>query len=71
MGVNQVTGDYSRGAAGFWIENGQIAYPVAEVTVAGNLKEMFLNMTPASDLEFRYGIDVPHLRVDGMTLAGE
>jgi PmbA protein len=71
MGVNQVTGDYSRGAAGFWIEQGQVAYPVAEVTVAGNLKEMFLNMTPASDLEFRYGIDVPHLRVDGMTLAGE
>ena len=71
MGVNQVTGDYSRGAAGFWIENGEIAYPVAEVTVAGNLKEMFANITPASDLEFRYGIDVPHLRVDGMTLAGE
>jgi PmbA protein len=71
MGVNQVTGDYSRGAAGFWIENGQIAYPVAEVTVAGNLKEMFRSITPASDLEFRYGIDVPHLRVDGMTLAGE
>jgi PmbA protein len=71
MGVNQVTGDYSRGAAGFWIENGALAYPVAEVTVAGNLKDMFRNITPASDLEFRYGIDVPHLRVDGMTLAGE
>lgn len=71
QGVNAVTGDYSRGAAGFWIENGQIAYPVAEVTVAGNLKEMFRNITPASDLEFRYGIDVPHLRVDGMTVAGD
>jgi PmbA protein len=71
QGVNAVTGDYSRGAAGFWIEQGQIAYPVAEVTVAGNLKEMFRNITPASDLEFRYGIDAPHLRVDGMTVAGE
>jgi PmbA protein len=71
MGVNMVTGDYSRGAAGFWIEKGEIAYPVAEVTLAGNLKEMFANITPADDLEFRYGTDAPHLRVDGMTLAGE
>jgi PmbA protein len=70
FGVNGVTGDYSRGASGFWIENGQLAYPVSEVTVAGNLKDMFLELTPASDLEFRYGTDSPTLRVDGMTVAG-
>ena len=70
MGVNGVTGDYSRGAAGFWIENGELAYPVSEVTVAGNLKEMFANLTPASDLEFRYGTDAPTIRVEGMTVAG-
>ena len=70
MGVNGVTGDYSRGAAGFWIEKGQLAYPVSEVTVAGNLRDMFKNLTPASDLKFRYGINAPTLRVDGMTVAG-
>jgi PmbA protein len=70
QGVNMVTGDYSRGAAGFWIENGQRAYPVSGVTVAGNLKDMFANMRPADDLELRYGIDSPTLRVEGMTLAG-
>jgi PmbA protein len=70
MGVNGVTGDYSRGAAGFWIENGEIAYPVNEVTVAGNLKEMFLHLTPADDLIFRSGIDAPTVRIDGMTVAG-
>ena len=70
MGVNMVTGDYSRGAAGFWIEQGEIAYPVSEVTVAGNLKEMFRHLTPASDLEFRYGVDSPTVRIDGMTVAG-
>lgn len=70
MGVNQVTGDYSRGAAGFWIENGKIEYPVSGVTIAGNLKEMFLNLTPANDLEFRYGFNAPTLRVEGMTVAG-
>ena len=70
MGVNGVTGDYSRGAAGFWIENGQIAYPVSEVTIAGNLKDMFLKLTPASDLEFRFGINAPTCRIEGMTLAG-
>ena len=70
MGVNGVTGDYSRGAAGFWIEGGAIAYPVSEVTVAGNLKDMFRGLTPASDLVFRYGIDSPTVRVDGMTVAG-
>jgi PmbA protein len=70
MGVNMVTGDYSRGASGFWIENGALAYPVAEVTIAGNLKDMFLNLTPANDLEFRHGTNAPTLRVEGMTVAG-
>ena len=70
MGVNGVTGDYSRGASGFWIENGEIAYPVSEITVAGNLKDMFLNLTPADDLEFRYGTNAPTIRVEGMTIAG-
>jgi len=71
MGVNGVTGDYSRGATGFWIEKGEIAYPVNEVTVAGNLKDMFKSLTPASDLEFRYGVDCPTLRIDGLTIAGK
>jgi PmbA protein len=70
MGVNGVTGDYSRGASGFWIENGEIAYPVSEITVAGNLRDMFLNLTPAGDLEFRYGTNAPTIRVEGMTVAG-
>jgi PmbA protein len=70
MGVNGVTGDYSRGAAGFWIENGEIAFPVSEVTIAGNLKEMFRNLTPANDLEFRYGTNAPTCRIEGMTIAG-
>lgn len=70
MGVNGVTGDYSRGASGFWIENGEIAYPVNEITIAGNLKDMFLHLTPASDLVFRYGTNAPTLRVEGMTIAG-
>ncbi len=70
MGVNGITGDYSRGATGFWIERGALSYPVHEVTVAGNLKDMFLNLRPASDLEFRTGIDAPTLRIEGMTVAG-
>ncbi|HEY9079218.1 TldD/PmbA family protein [Magnetovibrio sp.] len=70
MGVNTVTGDYSRGASGFWIENGQIAHPVSEVTVAGHLSDMFKSLTPADDLEFLYGVDAPTVRIDGMTLAG-
>ncbi|MDB5678604.1 metallopeptidase TldD-related protein [Sphingomonas bacterium] len=70
MGVNGVTGDYSRGAAGFLIENGAIASPVDEFTIAGNLKDMFLNLTAASDLEFRYATNVPTLRIDGMMVAG-
>jgi PmbA protein len=70
MGVNGVTGDYSRGAAGFWIENGEIAFPVSEVTIAGNLKDMFANLVPASDLEFRHGTNAPTVRIEGMTIAG-
>ncbi len=70
MGVNGVTGDYSRGASGFWIENGEIAYPVSEMTIAGNLKEIFLHMTPADDLSFRRGVNAPTILVEGMALAG-
>ena len=70
QGVNGLTGDYSRGAAGFWIEKGQLAYPVNELTVAGNLKEMFLTLVPASDLEMRYGVDAPTLRIESMIVAG-
>lgn len=70
MGVNGVTGDYSRGAAGFLIENGELTRPVAEVTIASNLKEMFATLSPADDLERRYGIDSPSLLVPAMTVAG-
>ena len=70
-GINIVTGDYSRGATGFWIENGEIAAPVSEVTIAGNLQDMFMQMTPADDLVFRYGTNAPTVRVDGMTVAGK
>jgi PmbA protein len=70
MGVDTVTGDYSRGASGFWIEHGELTHPVSEATVAGNLKDMFLALTPADDLEFRYGTDAPTLRIDAMTVAG-
>jgi PmbA protein len=70
MGVNGVTGDYSRGASGFWIENGELAYPVNEITIAGNLKDMFLNLTPAADLVFRASVNAPTLRVEGLTVAG-
>ncbi len=68
--VSIVTGDYSRGAGGFWIEKGEITYPVSEITVAGNLKDMFMAITPASDLVRKYGTDAPTLRIDGMTVAG-
>jgi PmbA protein len=69
-GVNGVTGDYSRGAAGFLIRDGKLAEPVAEITVAGHAIEMFANMTPANDLVFRRGTDSPTVRVEGMTMAG-
>jgi PmbA protein len=71
MGVNMVTGDYSRGASGYWIEDGRIAYPVAGITIAGNLKDMFRHITPANDLVFRHGSNAPTLRIEGMTIAGE
>ena len=70
MGINMITGDYSRGATGFWIENGEITYPVSEMTIAGNLKDLFANLVPANDLKFRYGTDAPTIRVDGLTVAG-
>jgi PmbA protein len=70
MGVNLVTGDYSRGASGFWIEKGERTYPVSEVTIAGHLSDMFASLMPANDLVFRYGTNAPTLRVEGMTVAG-
>jgi PmbA protein len=71
QGVNGVTGDYSRGASGFRIVNGEIAGPVAEFTIAGNLIDMFKALTPADDLEWHRAINVPTIRVDGMTVAGD
>jgi PmbA protein len=70
QGVNPVTGDYSRGASGFIVENGEIGPPVAEITIAGNLLDMFRTLAAADDLEFRRAVNVPTLRVDGMTVAG-
>jgi PmbA protein len=69
-GVNGVTGDYSRGASGFWIENGELSYAVSEVTIAGHLLEIFKSMAPANDLEFRYGVNAPTVRIEGLTLGG-
>ncbi len=70
MGINGITGDYSRGAAGFMIRDGALAEPVAEITIAGNLIEMFAHLTPANDLRLRRGTDAPTIRIEGMTLAG-
>ena len=70
MGINGMTGDYSRGAAGFMIRGGALAEPVAEITIAGNLIEMFAALRPANDLVFRRGTDAPTVRVDGMVVAG-
>ena len=70
FGINAVTGDYSRGASGFWIENGKLAWPVSGITVAGNLKDMFLNMTPANDLQFKSSTNAPTVRIEGLTVAG-
>lgn len=69
-GVNLITGDYSVGASGFWLTGGVRAYPVSEVTIAGNLREMFRAMIPANDLQFRYASNAPTLAVPGMTIAG-
>jgi len=71
MGVNLVTGDYSRGIAGFWIENGRLSYPVSEVTIAGHLSDMFRTLAPANDLQFRYGTNSPTVRIEGLTIAGQ
>ncbi len=68
--VNLVTGDYSRGASGFWIEHGQMAYPVSEITIAGNLRDMFLSLEPANDLVFKSSTNAPACRVEGLTIAG-
>jgi len=70
QGVNMITGEYSRGASGLWIENGELTYPVSEVTIASNMKDMFLNMRPANDLDRNFGTAAPTLVVEGMTLAG-
>jgi PmbA protein len=72
QGVNGVTGDYSRGAAGFWVENGAIAYPVHEITIAGNLREMFRNVVAlGSDVDVRGGIRTGSVLLEQMTIAGE
>ena len=71
MGINGMTGDYSRGAAGFMIRDGALAEPVAEITIAGNLIDMFAALRPANDLQFRRGTDAPTVRVDGMVVAGD
>jgi PmbA protein len=71
FGVNMVTGDYSRGASGLWIENGELTYAVQEITIAGNLKEIFQNIVAiGNDLEFRGAVTAPTLRIEGMTIAG-
>ncbi len=69
--INMVTGDYSRGASGYWIENGELVYPVSGITVAGNLRDMFKAMTPANDLIFRGSFNTPSILVEGLTLAGQ
>ena len=72
FGVNMVTGDFSRGASGLWIENGELTYPVEEITVAGNLKDMLNNISEiGNDLVFRGSLASPTLRIDGMMIAGE
>jgi PmbA protein len=68
--INTVTGDYSRGASGFWIENGELTFPVSEITIAGNLKDMFRTVQPANNLEFRASVNAPNCLVEGLTIAG-
>lgn len=70
QGVNMITGEYSRGATGFWIENGELTFPVSEVTIASNLKEMFMRATPANDIDRSFGTASPTIAIEGMTLAG-
>ena len=68
--INLSNGDYSRGASGFWVENGKVAYPVSEITIAGNLKDIFLSIVPANDLEFNFGINAPSLFIKNLTVGG-
>ena len=68
--IDMVTGDYSRGASGYWIENGELTYPVSEITIAGNLRDIFRTVTPANDLEFSRATNAPTCRVEGLTIAG-
>src|SRR4029078_10265026 len=68
--VNMVTGDYSRGASGFWIENGQLEFPVSEITISGNLRDMFMTLEPANDLIFKSSTNAPSCQVEGLTIAG-
>ncbi|QLF69530.1 TldD/PmbA family protein [Peteryoungia desertarenae] len=70
QGVDMITGEYSRGASGFWIENGELTYPVSEVTIASNLKDMFMRVTLANDIDRKFGVAAPTLAIEGMTLAG-
>jgi len=70
QGVDMITGEYSRGASGFWIENGELAYPVSEITIASNLKDMFMRITVANDIDRKFGVAAPTLAIEGMTLAG-
>src|SRR6202041_2919626 len=72
QGVNLVTGAYSRGASGMWISGGKLAYPVEEITVAGNLKDLFFNISEIpNDLKFRGAVAAPTIRIDGLTVGGE
>lgn len=71
QGVNMLTGEYSRGASGFWIENGELTFPVSEVTIASNLKQMFMAITLADDIDRKFGVAAPTLAIEGMTLAGK
>ena len=72
QGINGVTGDYSRGAAGFWVENGAIAYPVHEITIAGNLKQMYQQIAAVgSDVDLRGGVRTGSVLIEQMTIAGE
>ena len=69
--INYSNGDYSRGASGYWIENGEICYPVSEITIAGNLKDIFMSLIPANDLEFNFGLNAPSCLVENLTLGGK
>jgi PmbA protein len=68
--INSATGDYSRGASGYWFENGEVQYPVSEITVAGNLRDMFLSLVPCNDLLFKGSTNAPSCLIEGMTIAG-